>query len=121
TLAGDRALIPSDDARLTELALSILTTAKHHDAPTLSLWPTGPGIGKILSLGLLSAIHDLRRLPRVQDCASSARLVQCREPFSAADLFRRLLRAPGAMPQGIRRHTLWDPRPKDGACAPHVA
>jgi hypothetical protein len=70
------ALRTSDAALRTDLALSSRTTAKHHDAPTLSLVPTVPGIGKSLSLGRLDAIHDLRRCPRVQACASSARLVQ---------------------------------------------
>jgi transposase len=36
-------------------------------------------MGQILSLVLLYAIHDLRRLPRVQDCASYARFVTCRK------------------------------------------
>ena len=36
-----------------------------------------PGIGKILRLVLLYAIHDIDRFPRVQDFASSCRLVKC--------------------------------------------
>ena len=35
TIAVDLALIPSNDARLKDLELSILKTAKHHDANTL--------------------------------------------------------------------------------------
>jgi Transposase IS116/IS110/IS902 family len=31
----------------------------------------------MFSLGLLDDIHDMDRFPRVQDCASSCRLVQC--------------------------------------------
>jgi hypothetical protein len=50
-------------------------TAKQHDANTLYLWRTGPGIGKLLSRVLLDDIHDLDRFPRVQDCASYGRLV----------------------------------------------
>ena len=38
-----------------------------------------PGIGKILSLVLLYAIHDLGRFPSGQDVASYARLVTCRK------------------------------------------
>ena len=53
------------------------TTAKHHDANTLYLRQTVPGIGKILSLVLLYDIHDVNRFPRVQDFVSSCRLVQC--------------------------------------------
>jgi transposase len=36
-----------------------------------------PGLGKILSLVLLYAIHQSDRFPRVQDFASSCRLVKC--------------------------------------------
>jgi hypothetical protein len=38
---------------------------------------TVPGIGNILSLVLLYAIHAMDRLPRVQDFASYGRLVTC--------------------------------------------
>src|SRR2546428_824398 len=73
----DLALITYDDELLRDLELSILTTAKQHDANTLSLLQTVPGIGKILSLVLLYEIHAMDRFPRVQDFASSCRLVQC--------------------------------------------
>jgi transposase len=79
TIEVDLALITYDDERLKQLARSILTTAQHHAAPTLSLWHTVPGIGKILSLGLLDAIHAIRRFPSVPDFASEARLGQCRK------------------------------------------
>ena len=36
-----------------------------------------PGIGKILSLVLLYEMHDIARLPTVQDVVSSCRLVTC--------------------------------------------
>jgi transposase len=36
-----------------------------------------PGIGKILSLVLLSAIHDIDRCASVQDVVSYGRLVKC--------------------------------------------
>lgn len=36
-----------------------------------------PGIGKIRRLVLLSDIHEIARFPRVQDFASSCRLVTC--------------------------------------------
>jgi hypothetical protein len=78
-IAVDLALLTSDDALRTDLALSRLTTAKPHAAPPLALWPTMPGVGHLLRLGLLSARHALRRLPRVQACASSARLMPCRQ------------------------------------------
>ena len=73
----DLALITSDDALLRDVELTIVKTAKHHDANTLYLLQTVPGIGKILSLVLLYDIHDIARFPRVQDFASSCRLVKC--------------------------------------------
>ena len=77
SIAVDLALITYDDALLRDVELTIVTTAKHHDAHTLSLLHTVPGIGTILSLVLLYDIHDIARFPRVQDCASSCRLVTC--------------------------------------------
>jgi transposase len=77
TIAVDLGLITSDDARLKDLERSILNTAKHHDAHTLYLLQTVPGIGKILSLVLLYEIHRIERFPSVQDFASYCRLVKC--------------------------------------------
>ena len=73
----DLALITDDDALLRDVERTIVTTAKHHDANTLSLLQTVPGIGKILSLVLLYDIHDINRFPRVQDFVSYCRLVKC--------------------------------------------
>jgi transposase len=73
----DLALITYDDALLSDLELYILKTAKQHDANTLYLLQTVPGIGKILSLVLLYEIHDIDRFPRVQDFVSYGRLVKC--------------------------------------------
>src|SRR5262249_27623272 len=77
TIEVDLALITYYDELLRELELSILTTAKQHDAHTLYLLQTVPGIGKILSLVRLYDIHDIDRFPRVQDFASYCRLVKC--------------------------------------------
>ena len=66
----DLALITSYDALLRDVELTIVNTAKHHDANTLYLLQTVPGIGKILSLVLLYDIHQIDRFPRVQDFAS---------------------------------------------------
>jgi transposase len=77
SIAVDLALITYDDELLRDVELTIVTTAKHHDAQTLSLLHTVPGIGKILSLVLLYDMHDIERFPRVQDFASSCRLVTC--------------------------------------------
>jgi len=73
----DLALITYYDAWLRDLALTIVKTAKHHDAQTLYLRQTVPGIGTILSLVLLYEMHDIERFPRVQDFASYCRLVTC--------------------------------------------
>lgn len=76
-LEVDWALITSNDERLRDLELSIIQPAKTHEAHTLYLWQTVPGIGKILSLVLRYDIHDIERFPRVQDFASYGRLVTC--------------------------------------------
>jgi transposase len=77
SIAVDLALIGHDDPLLRDVELSLLKTAKQHNAQTLSLLRTVPGIGEILSVVLLYAIHDITRFPRVQDCLSYCRLVKC--------------------------------------------
>jgi transposase len=77
SIAVDLALITSDDALLRDVELPIVTTAKHPDAQTLSLRHTVPGIGTLLSLVRLDAIHQIDRCPRVQAFAASGRLVTC--------------------------------------------
>jgi transposase len=49
----DRSLIGDDEALLREVERTLVKTAKQHDANTLSLLHTVPGIGKMLSLVLL--------------------------------------------------------------------
>jgi len=73
----DLALITYYDELLRDVELTIVKTARHHDANTLYLLQTVPGIGKILSLVLLYEIHDIQRFPRVQDFVSYCRLVKC--------------------------------------------
>jgi transposase len=73
----DLALMGHDDALLQDVELAMVTTAKQHDATTLYLLQTVPGIGKILSLGLLYERHDIARFPRVQEFVSYCRLVKC--------------------------------------------
>jgi transposase len=58
----DLALIDYDDQLLRDLELAIVKTAKPHDAHTLYLLQTVPGIGKILSLVLLYESHDVRQV-----------------------------------------------------------
>jgi transposase len=73
----DLALIDHYDHLLRDVELSVLKTAKQHNANTLYLLRTVPGIGEILSLVLLYEIHDIQRFPRVQDFVSYCRLVKC--------------------------------------------
>jgi transposase len=73
----DLAVLGHYDQLLRDMELAMLTTAKQHDAHTLYLLRTAPGIGAILSLVLLYEIHDIERFPRVQDYVSYCRLVTC--------------------------------------------
>src|SRR5262245_29693233 len=66
-------LVTSDDQLRGDLDLSILQAATHHDAHTLTLRPTVPGIGTILSLVRLEDIHDMARCPSVPDVVSYGR------------------------------------------------
>jgi transposase len=77
SIAVDLALIGHDDELLRDIERSILKAATPHDANTLDLLRTVPGIGELLSLVLLDAIHDIQRFPRVQDFVSYGRLVTC--------------------------------------------
>jgi transposase len=77
SLDVDLARIGSADERLRDVERTRVNTATHHDANTLSLLHTVPGIGKSLSLLRLDEIHQLDRFPRVQDVASYGRLVKC--------------------------------------------
>ena len=77
SIAMDVALIDHYDALLTEVELTIVRTAKQHDATVFHRLRSVPGIGKILALVILYEIHDIARFPRVQDFASYCRLVKC--------------------------------------------
>ena len=70
-------LLGHDDPRLREMARAVLKTATQHDANTLSLLRTVPGIGEMLRWVLRYAIPDLERCPRVQACVAYCRLVKC--------------------------------------------
>src|SRR5262249_5134215 len=59
SIAVDLALITSYDELLRDVELTIVKTAKPHDAHTLYLLPTVPGIGKSLSLVLRYEIHQI--------------------------------------------------------------
>src|SRR5918992_3139048 len=73
----DLGLITYYDQLLTDLELSIVKSAKQHDANTFYRLRSIPGVGKILALVLLYEIHDIHRFPRVQDFVSYCRLVKC--------------------------------------------
>jgi hypothetical protein len=77
SIAVDLALLTYYDELLRDVELTIVTTAKHHDAQTLYRRQTVPGLGTILRLVRLDDIHHIDRCPRVQDVASSCRLVTC--------------------------------------------
>jgi transposase len=79
TIEVDLALITSYDERRKDLELSLLKTARPHDANPLYLLQTVPGIGKILSLVLRYEMHQIARFPSVQEFASYCRLVKCRK------------------------------------------
>jgi transposase len=73
----DLGLITYYDQLPTDLELSIVKSAKQHDANTFYRLRSIPGVGKILALVLLYEIHDIHRFPRVQDFVSYCRLVKC--------------------------------------------
>jgi transposase len=73
----DLTRIGHDDDLLRDVELTLVKAAKHHDANTLYLLQTVPGIGKILGLVLRYEIYAIHRFPRVQEFASYCRLVKC--------------------------------------------
>jgi transposase len=76
TVEIDLAIIEAFDARIHDIERHILTSAKAHDATTLHLLRTIPGIGKILSLVILYEIHAIRRFPTSQKFCSYSRLIR---------------------------------------------
>jgi hypothetical protein len=66
----DLARLGCDDPLRSDLEWHIVKAAKQHNANTLYLLQTVPSIGKILSLVLLDEVHDLQRVPSVQDFVS---------------------------------------------------
>jgi transposase len=76
TVEVDLALIADYDTRIRQVEWHVLQSAKAHDATTLHLLRTIPGIGKILSLVILYEIHDIRRFPTSQKFCSYARLIR---------------------------------------------
>ena len=76
----DLAMIDNDKL-LQDLELYILKHAKAHDANTVYLLQTIPGVGKILALLMLNEIHEIRRFPMVQNFFSYCRLLRPEKEF----------------------------------------
>ena len=98
------ARIGYDDEGLRDLALALVKAAKHHDANPLSLVRTGPGLGTMLRLGLLDAIHARARFPEAV----------------LAGAGWRFLVSPRHVCQCLGGHTLRHLRDHHGPCASHV-
>src|SRR3989449_1024396 len=96
----DLALLERYDSLITDLELTLVRTAKQHNADAFHRLRSVPGIGKVLALTILYEIHDIARFDRVQEFASYARLVKGRKT--------------------IRRQTAGDERREDGERAPQV-
>lgn len=77
SMAADLELIALLDDLKSRLELHITCNAKNHDPQALYRLRTVPGIGSIISLGILYEIGDINRFARVQEFASYARLVKC--------------------------------------------
>jgi transposase len=75
----DLALLDRYDVLINDLALTLVRTAKEHDADAFHRLRSVPGIGKVLALTILYEIHDITRFARVQEFASYARLVKGRK------------------------------------------
>jgi transposase len=78
TVEVDLALLERYDALIADLELTLVRLAKQHDADAFHRLRSVPGIGKVLALTILYEIHDITRFDRVQEFASSARLVKGR-------------------------------------------
>jgi Transposase IS116/IS110/IS902 family len=66
SLEVDLALIDSYDRLRTDVARSLVNTAKAHDAQTFYRRRSIPGVGKRLSLVILYEIQAIHRFPRGQ-------------------------------------------------------
>jgi hypothetical protein len=75
----DLALLERYDSLITDVELTLVRTAKQHNADAFHRLRSVPGIGKVLALTILYEIHDIARFDRVQEFASYARLVKDRK------------------------------------------
>jgi transposase len=79
SVEADLALCSAYDDQIRDLERTAKRQAQHHDAHTLYLLQTVPGVGRILGLTILYEIHTISRFPRVQDFSSYARLVKAQK------------------------------------------
>jgi Transposase IS116/IS110/IS902 family len=82
SIAVELALLGRYAHLLRDGELSVLTTAKPHDATTRYLRRTVPGIGEMLSLVRRYEIQHIERFPRGHDLVSYGRLVKCAKESS---------------------------------------
>ena len=75
-IAGALARIGHDAERLRDVELALGSTATHHNANTLYLLRTVPGLGEIRRLVRRYAIHDSQRFPRGHAFVADCRLVK---------------------------------------------
>jgi len=76
SVEADLELCTAYDGIIRTLEKTVDQQAMSHDAHSLHLLRTTPGIGKILGLTILYEIHTIDRFPRVQNFSSYARLVK---------------------------------------------
>jgi transposase len=77
SMGADVTLANHYEAVINQLELAVLRQARGHDANSLELLRSIPGVGKVLALTMLYEIHDIARFPRVGEFASYSRLVKC--------------------------------------------
>ncbi len=75
SLDVDRALIAQYDKTLSLVEKAIAKQARHHDAQSIQLLQSIPGLGNILSLIILYEMNTIQRFPTVQKFISYARLI----------------------------------------------
>src|SRR5438105_52206 len=77
SVAVDLARSDFYDPWLRAGALPMVQTAKPHDAQPLDRRQSVPGMGTMLHLVRLYELHEMSRVPRVQDFVSACRLGKC--------------------------------------------
>ena len=76
SVEADLEICTTYDGVIKELEKTVDRQARHHDAHSLHVLQTTPGIGRILGLTILYEIHTIERFPRVQNFSSYCRLVK---------------------------------------------